>query len=113
MDAKSFTAGVGVGIASFFLFNKCISEFLKPAETKKDRKQFWQSVLEQITVLLDGKDEKIMCTGNAAALIYHELRNTYGPQAVNWCGFYLVNQPVEDLTESTIMINSGEPFLSL
>lgn len=52
---------------------------------------FYNALVCQIKEYLE-KDCKdlISVTGNCAALIFHDLREAYGPNATNWCGFYFV-----------------------
>jgi len=121
---KSFFAGAICGVSAYYIYQKYLSEQVKEfvvSEEQKtlDRTQFWQKILDQVEVLFEDHDgnklsEKTMCLGNVAALIYHELRETYGNHAVNWCGFYLVEKPPQaDLSASTVFVQPPEQSLTL
>ena len=56
------------------------------------RHDFYSKLLSQAKPLLASTTEPIACMANIAALIYHSLQKNYGPEAVNWCGFYILRE---------------------
>jgi len=55
-----------------------------------NRDDFYRSLLSSARSLLAPTTDSTASMANLAALIYHSLRHTFGDEAVNWCGFYLV-----------------------
>ena len=72
------------------------------------RADFYSQLLSQARPLLSSTTDPVACMANIAALIYHSLQRTYGSEAVNWCGFYVLREvtfrqhdPQDEHTEDT------------
>ena len=56
------------------------------------RADFYAKLLSQAKPLLSSTSDSTACMANLAALIYHSLQKSYGADAVNWCGFYVLRE---------------------
>ena len=88
------------------------------------RPAFYASLLPRVRRVLSSTSDPFASLANVSALLYHSLQAEYGPQSVNWCGFY-IERPIEyqeeDQTEhaedvqSTLVLGPfhGQPAVTL
>lgn len=55
-------------------------------QKSEQREDYYQQLLEQLRSLLESETNRIANLANAAALLYHSLKD------INWAGFYLYEQ---------------------
>lgn len=60
------------------------------------RTEFYQKLNKLVESSLSSSptSDAISCMSNISSIIFHQLQNYYGQNSVNWCGFYLVKQPI-------------------
>ena len=89
------------------------------------RADFYASLLPRVKRLLSSTRDPFASLSNTSALLFHSLQSSYGVDAVNWCGFYLLRPIVysdvsgddehnED-TQSTLVLGPfhGRPAVTL
>ena len=65
-----------------------------PFPSSQPRSVFYSSLLPRVRRVLSSTTDPFASLANVSALIYHSLQTEYGPQAVNWCGFY-IDRPIQ------------------
>ena len=69
-----------------------------PFSSSLPRSSFYSSLLPRVRRVLSSTSDPFASLANVSALIYHSLQAEYGPQSVNWCGFY-IERPIQYLEE--------------
>lgn len=74
------------------------------------RPQFYSNVLSSLAHRLSSTADWTALLANAAAILFNDLKETYGDQSVNWVGFYM-NRPVSLIPSSSSSSFVCPPFI--